>query len=87
MNITAQALTASVAPGPGSGRGRGRGAMDAGRGGTSRNFTPRNYDYQGGTDSRHRRDRWDSAPYQFQRGGSRGGRGRGRGGYRGGGYF
>jgi hypothetical protein len=76
---------ASVASGPGSGRGRGRGALDAGRGGTSRNFTPRNYDYQGGTDSRNRRDRW--APYQFQRGGSRGGRGRGRGGYRGGGYF
>jgi len=78
---------ASAATGSGSGQGRGRGATDGGRGGNSRTFTPRNYDYQGGTDSRHRRDRWDSAPYQFQRGGSRGGRGRGRGGNRGGGYF
>jgi hypothetical protein len=71
----------------GSGRGRGRGANDTGRGGTSRTFTPRNHEYQGGFDSRYRRDRWDLAPYQFSRGGSRGGRGRGRGGTRGGGYF
>jgi hypothetical protein len=77
----------SVVPSSGSGRGRGRGTNDATRGGTGRNFTPRNYEYQGGSDSRYRRDRWDSAPYQFSRGGSRGGRGRGRGGNRGGGYF
>jgi hypothetical protein len=77
----------SVVSSSGSGRGRDRGANDAGRGVTSRTFMPRNYEYQGGSDSRYRRDRWDSAPYQFSRGGSRGGRGRGRGGYRGGGYF
>ena len=63
-----------------SGRGRGRGANDPGRGGGSRTFFPRNSEYQSGFDSRYRRDRWDSAPYQFTRGGNRGGRGRGRGG-------
>jgi hypothetical protein len=60
---------------------RGRGANDTGRGGFGRTFTPRNPEYQSGYDSRYRRDRWDSAPYQFTRGGNRGGRGRGRGGY------
>jgi hypothetical protein len=69
----------------GSGRDRGRGLIDSERGGGSRTFFPRNSDYHGGSDSRYRRDRWDSAPYQFTRGGNRGGRG--RGGKRGGGYF
>jgi len=69
----------------GSGRGRGRGFNDTGRSGGSRTIFPHNTDYQGGSDSRYRRDRWDSAPYQFTRGGNRGGRG--RGGKRGGGYM
>jgi hypothetical protein len=73
----------TVASGSGSSRGRGRGANDTGRGGYGRTFTPRNPEYQSGYDSRYRRDRWDSAPYQFTRGGNRGG----RGGTRGGGYF
>ncbi len=55
------------------------------RGGGSRTFFPRNTDYQGGSDSRYRRDRWDSVPYQFTRGGNRGWRG--RGGKRGSGYM
>jgi hypothetical protein len=76
-----------VASGSGFGRGRGRGANDTGRGGFGRTFTPRNPEYQSGYDSRYRRDRWDSAPYQFTRGGNCGGRGRGRGGTRGSGYF
>jgi hypothetical protein len=77
----------SMASGSASGRGRGRGANDTGRGGSGRTFTPRNLEYQSGYDSRYRRDRWDMAPYQFTRGGNRGGRGRERGGSRGGGYF
>jgi hypothetical protein len=71
----------------GSARGRGRGANDPGRGGGGRTFIPRNPEYQSGFDNRYRRDRWDSAPYQFTRGGNRGGRGPGRGGSRGGGYY
>ncbi len=77
----------AVAPSSGSGRGRGRGANDTGSGGIGRTFTHRNHEYQSGFDSRYRRDRWDSAPYQFTRGGNRGGRGCRRGGTRGGGYF
>ncbi len=64
----------------GSGRGRGLGANDPVRG-------RGNSEYQSDFDSRYRRDRWDSAPYHFTRGGNRGGRGRGHGGTRGGGYY
>jgi hypothetical protein len=85
--VTSGPVGPSPATPTASGSGRGRGTNNPGRRGGGRTFIPCNPEYQSGIDNRYRRDRWDSAPYQFTRGGNRGGRSPRRGGSRGGGYY